>query len=984
MDFPRRLSVEELRVKDAALKRLARRLAAKGDGAEDVVQDVWLAALRRPPRNEANVDGWLSTVTRFIAFRHRRRVRARQARENVAARTRPAIAAEAREQEADQRLSDLASALASLRDPYRTVIQLRYLEELSVAEICKRVGRPEATVKSQLQRGLGILRARMGVGERVGWSALFVFLLGRRRSALSPVEAKGLLSTALYLPLALLGCAGLIFFLIPRMIGPDAERSAQGVAAPLVETQPSPLASISSPAATRTSVDPAAPENGSLLVEVTRERTGEPVADMPLFLEPLDLIADFSRRREARTEREGIALFEDLAPGSWWIAPQLGDGAYVVIEPGRDQRASLKLVEGIDLDGIVKRRGIPVPDAAIWLSLPDRTDVGTIVARSDVEGRFRLRGVNPRSWIGALHEGSLPPMVVPLLAPDEEAEFVLTVRDSLGSLAGRLADEEGLAVRGARVRCEATADHLKLGWSTRMPSVEATTGEDGDFELPILGPSPIQVVFEADGFEPGSLRLLKPQDARLPIQITMFRSHRVEGRVVDEAGNPEVGARVALDAGSPFSPLSTRTDADGRFTLPSVARRIYRLRAASADGTRSTVRDFDLRSWHGELSFSVPTLVLDGERTVRGRATSEDGSPLAGWVVQLVEERAFQRMELIGQRGGAFVRSTTTGLRGEFGFGACDLGPFFLRLLPPGGGAPRAWRAAVRPGLDSVALTSSLAEETAELSGFLVSPESGDVASVRILLVSPILERPLEATLEPASGAFSFVVPTSGEYELLAWIPRLEPISLGKVELSLGVESRLGVLQLPRRGSVEGSIRFPDAAPPENYSLEIVSDWISRKGMPGRGKKALRVDEDGSFRCDDLAPGEYAAFLSSGSAILAYRIFSVPPGETARVDLVAGEGARVQLVASYSGVLPPGTRVTFEILAGESEELRVRKQVVADHSTEPISLRWIAPPGAYRAIVTTDVGLAGTSRFLVRSEPDLQVEVDLRFAEPSD
>jgi DNA-directed RNA polymerase specialized sigma24 family protein len=59
--------------------------------------------------------------------------------------------------------------LEGLREPYREVVRLRCLDELATAEIAERLGRGEATVRSQLKRGLDLLRARLGApagGER--------------------------------------------------------------------------------------------------------------------------------------------------------------------------------------------------------------------------------------------------------------------------------------------------------------------------------------------------------------------------------------------------------------------------------------------------------------------------------------------------------------------------------------------------------------------------------------------------------------------------------------------------------------------------------------------------------------------------------------------------------------------------------------------------------------------------------------------------
>jgi RNA polymerase sigma-70 factor (ECF subfamily) len=54
------------------------------------------------------------------------------------------------------------AAVASLAEPYREVVALRFFGELSLAEIASQTGRPLGTVKTHLHRGLGRLRESLG------------------------------------------------------------------------------------------------------------------------------------------------------------------------------------------------------------------------------------------------------------------------------------------------------------------------------------------------------------------------------------------------------------------------------------------------------------------------------------------------------------------------------------------------------------------------------------------------------------------------------------------------------------------------------------------------------------------------------------------------------------------------------------------------------------------------------------------------------
>jgi RNA polymerase sigma-70 factor (ECF subfamily) len=61
-----------------------------------------------------------------------------------------------------ERLLELAEALARLPEDQRTALELRYLQGLSVAEVCRRMGRGTPSVANLLYRGLKGLRERLG------------------------------------------------------------------------------------------------------------------------------------------------------------------------------------------------------------------------------------------------------------------------------------------------------------------------------------------------------------------------------------------------------------------------------------------------------------------------------------------------------------------------------------------------------------------------------------------------------------------------------------------------------------------------------------------------------------------------------------------------------------------------------------------------------------------------------------------------------
>jgi len=168
---------EELLSHATWLRDLARSLVQDPSTADDLVQETWVRALGHPPRSEERGPRpWLARVLRN-AVRQRRRAEGRRTRrEQDSARNEllPSSAELAGRLESQRLLTD---CVLRLPEPYRSTIVLRFYETLSSAEIARRRGLPQATVRSQLKRGLEQLRDELDRhhdGDRHTWMAALV------------------------------------------------------------------------------------------------------------------------------------------------------------------------------------------------------------------------------------------------------------------------------------------------------------------------------------------------------------------------------------------------------------------------------------------------------------------------------------------------------------------------------------------------------------------------------------------------------------------------------------------------------------------------------------------------------------------------------------------------------------------------------------------------------------------------------------------
>ena len=154
---------------------LISRIVRDGTDAADVLQDVFLKVFRgiRHFHGESSLKTWVYRIAVHEASNHRRSWLRRHRREPFSldeghgepeaafakAEAQDETPYDALEQAERQRLVE--RALASLAPPYRTVLILREIENLSYEEIADVLGVAEGTVKSRLLRGRELLRRKL-------------------------------------------------------------------------------------------------------------------------------------------------------------------------------------------------------------------------------------------------------------------------------------------------------------------------------------------------------------------------------------------------------------------------------------------------------------------------------------------------------------------------------------------------------------------------------------------------------------------------------------------------------------------------------------------------------------------------------------------------------------------------------------------------------------------------------------------------------
>ncbi|MBX7077690.1 MAG: carboxypeptidase regulatory-like domain-containing protein [Nannocystaceae bacterium] len=295
--------------------------------------------------------------------------------------------------------------------------------------------------------------------------------------------------------------------------------------------------------------------------------------------------------------------------------PRRGDG------DGSDARSSTRTpMRDAELLGrVTARDGTAIADAAIALD-------GGVVAHTDEIGGFALSLQPGPHTVSARAAGfRAPPEPLAIGVAPGRARRLTLVLDAIVALELQLVDEHGEAVADAQIvviedddrdatppqRLRSDARGRARAELVAAAIVDARHDDAGWVRARVLAPPP--------GDRVASQRLVLRQDGAVALA-------RLRGRVVDEAGAPIAGARVAVVPGPPrtvpaLAP-STRTDHDGAFELlpiDAVATDVIATRAGLAPA----------RAWAVPPDTRDLVLVMPRGATITGALHDGDGASVS-------------------------------------------------------------------------------------------------------------------------------------------------------------------------------------------------------------------------------------------------------------------------------------------------------------------------------------------------------------------
>ena len=589
-----------------------------------------------------------------------------------------------------------------------------------------------------------------------------------------------------------------------------------------------------------------------------------------LFFDRLDATRPTTtdERGEFRFPAVSAGEYEVRAVHSEYLAP--GNARTEVPEGEGDfDLGSFTLIPGAEIHGLVTdQNGDGVAGATLEVNRygPDQDQERT--ATTDIDGVFRLGGLAHEPVDLGVRADGYAPTTLRQVRPDT-GEPILIELQAGASLAGRVVDDAGKPVAGARV-------WVKPDWETRMQAgVSAArnyfkrTGAEGRFHFGHLNAGTWSLE-ATEGTSTADLNDLElRQGSEHEVELRLRSQDQLTVIVTTHLGEPVADARIRVaPEEDPFSGAYGTTDAAGRAQIgvtPGAA-----TVSIEHPEEQNESRDVVLEPGNNELAIQ-----LKSGGAISGVVRSADGAPVARATVEAHPEDVLDRP--------AFLRryfppgtQTISDRNGQFRLTGLEPGAYFVSAAAPGFAENGPAQAITIDG-NPVSGVDIVLTPGGSIVGAVVGLPTAELSQVEITASQ---NAQWDATKPDAEGNFTLDNMAPGTWNIVA--RKGEAFTGRAVErtVTLGPGSSSAFVELPfdRGLRLSGQVLVagePMAggllglAPPDDEEFQ----WA-------------QTDHRGAFEMDGLEPGSYTLTIRQSGG----------RSENRSIDLQADlEGLRIDL-----------------------------------------------------------------------------------------
>lgn len=874
------------------LLHLARHFVPDAHAAEDLVQATFLTAIEDADSfaPEREVMPWLCGILANRARELHRRRRRPPPTEALARLDLADPEAEASLRELD---TTVQATIRGLPEPYRQVLLLHLAHGLSGREIADALARPDATVRSQLHRGLDLLRKALPIGLAGAARAMAgnPDLGAVRAAVLGPAAAvptilplatfwtmKKLLTAASALLVLTLGS----WFLFhdggaapPPFAGGAAAAGGQ-VGGPVRQEIANETATSREAASA-----PAPNAKASLAVEVVWS-DGTPAAGVGVRVYPrLEWQRSELAERTTTSDAAGRARFDDLPPGRTSVCGDRSGNLSVELVAGQGSQCRLEIARGIRVHGVVvDAAGRAAAGAQVLFRNRWHVDAQPL-ALCDGIGAFELRDVPFGASLGASLDDRVATQGV--VVPDSGTAFEcrLQLGEAGATVEGTVCDTQGRPIAGATVlvagpqQMDVTAQWMHLRGTGAAARTVRTDG-DGHFVVRGLPRFEHNVWAAAPEFACWFGKV----DTKAPptLRIVLLAGATVRGTVHARGGEPAAEATIRAHAavsgswqdgllrGPSWALPAASTRADGSYELRHVTPGASTVRVEQQRehlAKAFTLADGEVVTWDPWFG-TGPRLA--------GVLVDPSGEPLGNWRLMVRDDpRLDQKTD---------------------GFGRFDLavedGPHDLWFVPPGVDIA-AWRVrGVRPQTEPLRVEVPWARlPSAHLTGEVLDADGVPApAQIEFLMLHEDgSSRSLHAS-SGADGRFTSGPLLPARYLVRASLPGAGTLRAGPFRVGDRQTADTSALRFQRPGSL--TLRTPTAKAPDSRPMRIL--YRAATEPTGFGAEL----KDGELRLGSLQPGTWFVTTSWPATTATWRCEVASDQETT-VDLDPPNGVECRV-----------------------------------------------------------------------------------------
>jgi large repetitive protein len=679
----------------------------------------------------------------------------------------------------------------------------------------------------------------------------------------------------------------------------------------------------------RRSVDKVTLRSGGTVQGIVADPSGKPAAGAIVT----------AGATAAATDAAGAFRLAGVAPGdpaveAIWKGDFVARKSPVRVKKGETVDVSLQLARAASIAGTVidEKSRRPISGVRLAATSPRfalRRAGPARAARTDAKGRFRIPGLAPGAYSVAASKTDYVPATMSGVVAELSSRAVVSIAlAKAAAVAGRVTDEAGAPVPGARVRIATDLGMraiLREGPAAFLESGGVTTGPDGVFRLRGLAAAKNKTIEASKtGFVPARRHgvTLRAGETVKEVALVLKKGLEARGRVVDAAGKPVAGAELRLArpeggarrmmfqmAGGDREKPDAVSGADGSFRLGGLEPGEYSL-SATREGYASkripavTVETEGPNEW--------PPVVLVPASAIAGVVRNSRGEPVVGAQVFTFGEGA--------------SRDATTDAEGRFrleGYGseravmlsvnADGYGALQRRVTPPAEDLALVLKTsgAIRGRVEDAATNRPVTEFTASYT----EARGGGFGGMRILTGG----RDNQRAFQSADGAFELSDVPAGRWTVSATAPGYRPAEVSGVEVGEGETKDGVVLSLKRGAAVSGRVLDPRRGTGVPNASVSWSDGSGAGGM-GAGaiarltgeNNAVTTDADGRFRFERLPDGRLTLTAEHPDYLEVSRTIEVADEASADLTLSLG-GSITGTVVGRDGRSPvAGAQVALE------------------------------------------------------------------------